>query len=421
MVVMTPEASQGTTGIWAPTPLAELVEEGLKQNKDIQSLEAKVEKLKALVPFAGSLDDPKVGLAVLNLPTDTFRFDQEPMTQKQLFIAQKFPWFGKLSIRSQGQGLMASRQQALLAAKKLELSRKIAHAWYELGLVATGLEFNERLSDMVSQLLRVAETRYASGLGLQQDVLQAQVELSKLIEERITLQRRRRTLEDRINELLNRENFSPVTPPRGPGYPNLMLDLEVLKGQALKSNPWISVRQAEVDHAAVEVELAKKEYWPDVELKLAYGQRDEDRTERDLTDFVSTSVIMNIPLWQRNRQDKKLFASRKDHEAAMKSYRGLVETLPHRIDALATEIRAMQENYLLYANAIVLQAEQWARSSLAAYEVGEVEFNTMMNAKIRLLRLELKAESYLFEIYQKRAELEEVVGRSLDTLAAGDP
>ena len=94
----------------------------------------------------------------------------------------------------------------------------------------------------------------------------------------------------------------------------------------------------------------------------------------------------------------------------MKSYRSLVDSLPHRVDALATEIRDTQENYRLYEDALLVQSDQWARSSLAAYEVGKIEFNTMINAQIRFLRVELQAKRYLYSIHQKRAELEEVLG-----------
>ena len=97
----------------------------------------------------------------------------------------------------------------------------------------------------------------------------------------------------------------------------------------------------------------------------------------------------------------------------MKSYRNLLETLPHRVHALATEIRDTQKNYSLYTDALLVQSEQWARSSLAAYEVGKVEFNTMINAQIRMLRVELQAKRYLYNIYQKRAELEETLGGPL--------
>ena len=408
MVVCRP--LRAATIISAPPPLAELIEEGLAQNKEIQSLQAQVESLKEEISFAGSLEDPRLGFGVVNLPTDSWEFDQEAMTQKLVFIAQKFPWFGKLSLKSKSQAFKASRQQAILEAKKLELARKIATAYYELGFVASNLEINKRLTTMVTQLLRVAETRYASGEGLQQDVLQAQVELSRLLAEKIDLKKRRRTLKDLINELLNRESFRAVTPPLDLEYADVEPDFENLKKQSLTQNPWLWVRQAEVDQTFAEIELAKKEYWPDMDFKLAYGQREEDFTGRDLPDLFSATVTINLPLWQKNRQSKKLAASKKSHEAAKKSYRNLIVSLPYRVDALATEIRDTQESYRLYVDALLVQSEQWAHSALAAYEVGKVEFNTMVNAQILLLRAELQAKRYLYTTYQKLSELEEVLG-----------
>ncbi len=408
------DEARGNTVIWAPAPLAQIIEEGVAQNQDLQSLKARLEEFEELVPFAGSLEDPRLGIALLNLPTDTFDFDQEPMTQKQFFIAQKVPWFGKLDLRSKSQRLVAVRQAALLEAKKLELARKIATTYYQLGLTGKSLEVNGRLAGLVGQLLRVAETRYASGMGLQQDVLRAQVELSKLLEEQLVLEKKRRTLEDRINELLNRESFSPVTPPDSPAYPDLTLEVQALKEQALKGNPWLNVRLADEDRAAVGIELAEKDYWPDMDFKLAYGQRDDTKAGVDRADFLSGSVVFKIPLWQKNRQDKKLRASQKRHEAAAKSYRSLMNTLPHRVDALVAEIENMQKNYRLTVDEIMVQAQQWAQSSLAAYKVGKVEFNTMITAQIRLLRFELQAERYLFGVYQKRAELEETLGGPME-------
>ena len=143
---------------------------------------------------------------------------------------------------------------------------------------------------------------------------------------------------------------------------------------------------------------------------MAYGQREEDVNDRDLPDFVSTSVVMNIPLWKNTRQDKKLEATKFSHQAALQSYQNLANGLPHRIDALVTDIRNIRNNYRLITDALIVQAEQWARSSLSAYEVGKLEFSTMINAQIRLLRFELQSENYLFSLYKKRAELEEILG-----------
>jgi len=415
-----PNGSSADPSIWAPQSLGRLIEEGLANNQDIKSLESQVKSLREEISFAGSLNDPRIGIGLLNLPTDTFSFSQEPMTQKQLFIAQKIPWFGKLSLQSQQAAMKAIRQEAILKAKRLELARQVATAYYELGFVAGSQKINERLIGILDQLIRVSETRYATGQGLQQDVLQAQVEMSKLLDEQITLGKKYHTLEDRINALLNRGNFIPVAPPENLPYPDLELEKKELQTRSLTMNPWLKVKQAEVDQANVEIELAQKDYWPDMDFTVAYGQREEDLNDRNLPDFFSASVVLNIPLWQKTRQDKKLEANKSLHQAALRSYQNLVNSLPHKIDALVTDIRSIQKNYKLITDALIVQADQWARSSLTAYEVGKVNFNTTINAQIQLLRFELRAENYLFNLYEKRAELEEVLGAPLLLQEPGD-
>ncbi|MGD9334708.1 MAG: TolC family protein, partial [Desulfobacterales bacterium] len=285
---------------------------------------------------------------------------------------------------------------------------------------ASAQKTNVRLINMLTQLLRVSETRYAAGQGLQQDVLHAQVELSKLLDEQITLVKQRRTLEDRINSLLNRGSFIPVTPPESLPYPDPVVEMEELLTRALAMNPWLKVKQAEINQANVEIELARKDYWPDMDFKVAYGQREEDFNGRDLPDFVSTSVVMNIPLWKKTRQDKKLEATKLSYQAATQSYQDLANRLPHKIDALVTDIQTIRKNYRLITDALIVQAEQWTRSSLSAYEVGKVNFNTMINAQIRLVRFELQSENYLFSLYKKRAELKELLGTPLLSQSLGN-
>ncbi len=400
------------TAVWSTPDLKALIDEGLTSNKEIKSIESMIESLKDNIDYADSLPDPRIGIALLNLPADSFKFDEQAMTQKQIFMAQKFPWFGKLNLKSQQAGLKVVRQQAVLEARKLELARKIASTYFELGFIAKGQEINLRLADMMKQIIRNAETRYATGRGLQQNIFQAQVELSKLIDEKIILGKKRRVKVDRVNELLNRLGFTPVNPPASIKCPDQKLNADNLTPMALKQNPWLKVKGIETDQARLGIKLAKKDYWPDMDVKVAYGLR-EEVMDQDLDDFVSASVMMNLPLWQNKRQDKKLTATEKNLDAAIKSYENLADTIPHKIDALVTEINDIQKSYKLYKESLIVQAKQWAKSSISDYEVGKVEFNTMINAQIRLLRFELQSEKYLFEIYQKLAELEELIGGTI--------
>jgi outer membrane protein TolC len=410
------------TLIWAPAQLSALIEEGLSNNQSIKSLKLQIEALSALESVAGSLQDPQVGFGLLNLPIDSFSFDQEPMTQKQIFISQNFPWFGKLDLKTQRATLTTGQKKMLLISEELTLSKNIAHGWYDLGFVSKSQEINSRLIHRVQQILRSAESRYATGYGLQQNIFQAQVELSQLIDEKITLKKKRRVTEDRINDLLNRESFESVKEPLNLESPDLKIVTKItiptLQDFARRHNPVLKTKEIEILKEQANIDLAHKDYMPDFDVKLAYGQREDSQDGQNRDDFFTAVLAMNIPLWQNSRQDKNLSAATASHHAAEQSYQNLQQSLDHQVDALVTEVQDLQENFKLYKDSLLPQAVQWARAAKDAYEVDKVEFDTMIDAQIRLLRFELQAQKYLFDIYKKRAELETVIGKSLDVVNA---
>lgn len=421
IVILFPQMGSAETMIWAPAPLSALIEEGLSNNQSINSLKSQIEALNALESVAGSLQDPRIGVGLLNLPIDSFRFDQEPMTQKQISIAQKFPWFGKLDLKTQRAALTTGQKKMLLIAEKLALSKKIADAWYTLGFITKSQEINFRLIQMVQQILRSAESRYATGYGLQQNIFQAQVELSQLTDEKITLKKKNRVTQDRINELLNRKLFQSVKVPSQLKFPDLKIDINIslptLQTVAETNNPVLKIKEIEILKEQTNIDLARKDYMPDFDIKLAYGQREDNRAGQNRDDFFTAVLTMNIPVWKNNRQDKNLSAATASRRAAEQSHQNLRASLTHQVDALVTEISDLQKSFKLYSDSLLPQAGQWARAAKDAYEVDKVEFDTMIDAQIRLLKFELQAEKYLFDIYKKRAELESVIGMSLDEIA----
>ena len=394
-----------------PHELGILLTEGLQQNLQLQSLSAQVEQLKREIGFAGALDDPRIGLGLLNVPTDTFSLDQEPMTQKQISFAQKLPLFGKLDLKSKRAAILALRQQIILEAKRLEVARQISTSYYELAFVRSSIDTNAKLSDLVESLLQIAESRYSTGKALQQDVLQAQVELSKLLDEKISLRRRERTIEARLNALLSRDAFAPVKTGPLPTFGEVRLDLKELHQKGLEQNRAIAVKRAEIDQAELEVALARKQYWPDMDLRFAYGQRDEDLNGRDLPDFVSGQVVFNVPLWHNKRQGNQLASAQEKHQAAVKAYENLARALPFRIDEVVSAIEDTQDNMKLFRDALLVQVDSWAESALVSYEVGKLEFNSMISAQLRQLQFELQKLRYKTTILQNLAELDEILGR----------
>jgi cobalt-zinc-cadmium efflux system outer membrane protein len=408
---------QDTTPLTAPPALAALVAEGLANNQQLQSERSEVDAMREAIPAAGALDDPQLGLALLNLPVDTWRFNQEPMTQKQVRIAQKLPWFGKLDLKTQRAVLAAKIAEARWQGQRLALARKIVSAYFDLALAVRGDQINAQLMDLVQQLMQSTESRYSSGMGLQQDVLQAQVELSRLTDEQNDLADRRRTQNRKLNALLNRPEFQAVTPVVKVPVPTMNLDIQRLQSMALRQNPEIVAGSLAVEQAAIGVDLARKAFYPDFDVSLAYGLREDDRLGTDRPDFFSAGVNLNIPLYRHRKQTPLLEAASSSRQAADEALRDLQLSLPHRIETVHSAVQRLQESYNLYTSTLLLQARQWADSAQSAYEVDKLEFNSMINAQMQVLRLQLQADTYLYQLYQKRAELEELIGSRLPATA----
>ncbi|MBI9083645.1 MAG: TolC family protein [Desulfobacterales bacterium] len=406
----TGHASEPGIGSVHPPELRQLVGEGLASNQGLKAMAHQVNALGRKAVAAGALDDPRMSLGVANLPSDSWDVGQEAMTQKQISVSQRFPWTGKLSLRVQSATIDTLRQRAELAAKQLFIYRNIADNYYELGFITESQVINRRMTGLMDQILRVAESRYATGKGLQQDILRAQVEQGRLMDQAIALKTKRRRIQDRILQTLNRKGFSEIVPPSLSHMPNIDIDTEGWEAAALAHNPGIYARKLVIDQAGIDIELARKAYWPDPDLRLAYGQRDDDPMGRKRSDFLSASVAFSIPLWARDKQDQRLAGAESRLEAAQAKLRELTDTLPHRVDALATEIGDTRESYRLFDDAVLVQARQWAASALSAYGVGRVDFTAAMEAHLRLLRLERQRARYLYSFHKTVAALEELMG-----------
>ncbi|MDZ7759905.1 MAG: TolC family protein [Desulfovermiculus sp.] len=399
-----------TDSIWAPPQLEQLINEALENNRSIRSKAARTEALKTRIPAAAALPDPKVGFAVQSLPTDSFAFDQEPMTQKQVFVEQTVPWLSKLELRSDTVAGRAAEKKAELEAARLDLAREVAETWYELGYVAESQRINEEFIELMRRIRRDAESRYAVGGGQQQDIFQAEVELSGLQDEAIRLENLRKSIQHRLHELTNRERYQAIDPPSHLPEPEFRFSASALAEEALAQNPILKGLKAAINRARSETDLAVKDYYPDFNIRLSYGQREHDFNGRDLPDFISAAVAIDIPFWHKKKQSNELVAAKNDQRFAQNRYQDLKTRIPYKINSLISEIEDTGRRCRLYTQELIPQAGQWARSALDAYQVGKVEFDTMINARIRVLQFRQEASRLVYTAYQKRAELEALIG-----------
>lgn len=397
--------------VWAGSApdLSELISEALSRNREVLAVRAAWQAAGERPSQARAFPDPQLSVGVMNLPT-SLSFSDDEMTMKQVQLSQMFPWYGKRDLRGEaaGQEAEAARQRYIETANRVV--RELREVYYEYFFVAQQARLVEANLGVLSQFVEVAKAAYISGTGTQADMLRAQTQHARMLDERLMVERERAMVAARLRSLLDRRAGSPVEPPQSlPATEPPSWSSDELLKLALEQRPMLKEAQAMTQARRREIELAHKEYWPDFEIMAAYGQRGEVMGER-LDDMLSAAVSINVPLWQNSKLDPMLREARQAERQAVESYQaGLNEIEFELWQALAKATRA-KESLALYDTGILPQARLTVESSLSGYRVGTLDFLSLTEAQMNLYASEVARARALTDYSQAVAEIDYIIG-----------
>ena len=185
----------------------------LEGNLNLAQMQARYQAMKNIPSQVGTLPDPILSLGAVNFPTDSFERTQEGMTQLQIGFSQAFPFPGKLSLKEEAAEFEAKAAYFDVAEMRLLLAKNISHKWWQVFYLDRAIETVNKNQDLLRQFIEVANTKYTTGKGLQQDVLLSQLELSKLIDKEIQIVALRDNQVIRLNILMNAAPRSAIDLP----------------------------------------------------------------------------------------------------------------------------------------------------------------------------------------------------------------
>jgi cobalt-zinc-cadmium efflux system outer membrane protein len=389
----------------------QLIEEALQNNPEILAAKQKWEVFRERVPQARALPDPMLGLGITNLPTN-FSFRDEDMTMKEISISQMFPFYGKRKLMGEMAQNEAEAFSNEIQEKINRIIKEVKAAYYELSHVYRTTEVVHRNKRILEDFAKIAETRYAVGEGIQQDVLKAHVEISKMVDELIMLEQRRRALEAKLIALLNRPPESPIGKPEEVAFRKLAVTAEELQKTALDINPTLKAMKKMIEAKEKAYDLAKREYYPDFTFKFAYGQRDNapDMKRRDM---LTGMMELNIPIFYKTKQDRKVAETKADVLSWEAQYRAMKNEVLFMVTDMATMVHQRERQYELYHTGIIPQASLQVNSAMSAYRVGKVDFLTLLDSQLTLYRYEIEYHQTITEYEKSLANLEAAVGKRL--------
>jgi outer membrane protein TolC len=265
----------------------------------------------------------------------------------------------------------------------------------------------------------VAEARYSVGEGIQQDVIKAHVEISKMVDELIMLDQRRRAVEARLNALLDRPSDSGLGKPEEVVVRKFPYTVEELQKTAVDSNPTLQAMKKMIESREKAYALAKKDYYPDFKLSFAYGLRADMPDGEDRRNMMTGMVEVNIPIFYKSKQDRKVAEAKADLQAAEAQYRAMKNEILYMVADMATMIQRLERQMELYKTGIIPQTSLQIESALSAYRVNKADFMTLLDSRMTLYKYELDYHQALTEFEKNAASLGAAIGKRFDQKEEG--
>lgn len=384
-----------------------LMVEALENNPRVRAAEHRWRATQQRPGQAGAWPDPMFMYTRFGASIETRLGPQE----QTWALIQRVPFPGKLGLRSDLAEHEAQVAHQRYEAVKRDVLFELATAYYDLYRIDRSLEILTDYENLMRDFTRAAEQRYATGQGIQADVFKAHVELSRVAEKELTLQKLRHGTVARLNALLDRPQDAPLGPVSLIDTTRVDLDEGVLVEYALAGRQELRSAEIQVARSEVGLRLARRTYWPDFSFQASYVDIAPGlSTAPDAgKNAWSVSVGLNLPIWLGARNAAVNEAS----ETITANARAL-EQVANQVKAEVREglyeLRLAAQTLDLYEQALLTQARNSRASALASYRTGKLDFLSLLDAERTLLNLRLSYVQEQAEYRKHVAELQRTVG-----------
>lgn len=391
-----------------PLQLQALVREALERNPEIQAARRAIEARRARIPQVRAWPDPTVSVSYGGnlLPPFTV-MSRDPSSTRQFMAEQEIPYPGKTRLRGEIAAREADAESLAYESVRRRVEAEVKQAYFDLYFTDQSLSTVRKDRELLEKFEKVAEIRYAVGKAAQQDVLKAQVELSRLTERQTLLEQTRRTLEAQLNSLRDLPGDTPLGAV-GEVHPSVLAySLDDLEAAAGANFPALKRQRTLVEGDRLAVDLARKEVRPNFSLGYTYMQRS------DLPDMYGVTFSTSLPIFRRHKQDQAIVEAAANLESARRLEANELTLLRYRVKQEVLAVQAAEQLLKLYSKGIVPQSSLALESSLSTYEVGTTDFLSVLSNFTTLLEYELGYHQQLVNHEKGLARLEELTGLTL--------
>ena len=399
----TPAASDEST-----LTVDDVVRTALAKNPAVQSAAHGVAAQRAKVPQASALPDPTFGVGWMGNPRPFSVQTGDPSSYRSVSAMQMVPFPGKRSLRGQIAGKEVDASQWDLEAVRRRVVEEVKAAYYDYWYYDKAIRTTEQNRDLLTKLSQIAEARYRVGKGMQADVLRSQVEISMLLQKLTTLEQQRATAQARLNTLLARDPDAPLPPAADlTNASPLNYSLEDLYKLARENDPEYQRMQKMVERNQLAINLAHKDYLPDLSVGYMYEQRPA------MPDMHGFTFTVNIPVFYKSKQREEVRQAREEELSASGARDNRQNELYFELKQNYLAAKASDNLLKLFSQGVVPQSSLALESSMSAYQVGNVDFLTVIGNFTTVLNYETDYYRELANYQISLTRMEALIGADL--------
>ena len=362
---------------------------------------------------AGALPDPMITFAVMNLPTDSYDFSQENMTQRKIGIAQVFPRGASRKLKKEKLNILSTQQPLLRDDRRYKVRTTVSHLWLEIYRAKQTIKLIEKDRQLFEHLVDVAQSNYSSAVKntQQQDFVRALLELTRLEDRLIKLKQHLEGNKAKLAEWLVGSDIDTSNFQIADSLPTIKLhEIETsndpnLLSQLFINHPAVIGVDKLIAASDTDIKLARQNFKPQWAINASYGYRDEMLNGNERSNLFSLGVSLDMPLFPKNRQSKKLSAAKSKAEAVKTQKTMMLRSLIASYESYLSQLKRLDQRKRLYTDRLLKEMYEQAEASLTAYTNDDGDFAEVvrsriaeLNAHIDLLNIEVDRKKTIVQI-----------------------
>lgn len=395
----------------AVTSLAELLDETEKHNPQIEAARQNWQAAKQVPTQVSTLPDPQFNLQHLSVgsPRPFAGYTNSDFAYIGLGVSQDIPYPGKLKLRGEIAKREADVSQQQIESIRRAVVAEVKATYFQLAYLSKTLAILQQDGGLLKQVEQAADARYRSGMGNQQDILQAQLQRTKLVSEIAMHHLEVGKLEARLKELLNRAQDSPDIEPADLAETPVAQTYDELLTAAKAQNPELAGAQKMIEKQSLQVDLARKDFYPDFNVQYMWQRTDPTQFRA----YYMLSVGVRVPIYRSRKQKPELAQAQSEELRARSEFEAQSQQLASELRAQYVVAQQTAELLKIHREGLAPQARSSFQSGLAAYQSNKQDFQPVLTAFLDVLHLDEEYWQNLANYETAVARLEQITGLAL--------